>query len=73
MAALRAACRNERTRHGQSCRQTLIVAEPADDRSVDPVIEPIRRGLVREQHAEHGDEDYAANEENAGPPTGSAS
>ena len=34
------------------------------------MIEPISRGLVREQYAEHGDEDDAANEENAGPPDG---
>ena len=54
--------RLERTRSGKPCRETLIPAEPGDDGSVDGTIEPIRPGLVSEEHAEHDDEDYAASQ-----------
>jgi hypothetical protein len=51
---------NQRTRSDKPVRETLIAAEPGNDRGVDGMIEPVRFGLVSEQHAEHGHEDRAA-------------
>jgi hypothetical protein len=49
-----------------------MATQPGDELRVDAVIEPVRRGLVREQHAEHGDEDRAEGQQRASPGTGAS-
>ena len=46
-----------------------MVAEPANDRRVNGVVELVRRGLMRKKYAEHGDENRAASQQRAGPGT----
>lgn len=54
--------RKQGTRTGEARREAWMAADPADDRRVDGTIEPVRRGLVCEQHAEYGYEDRATSQ-----------
>jgi hypothetical protein len=59
--------RNLRTRSGQPEGQAWMAREPGNDRSVDGAIQPVGRGLVREDRAEHRDEDRAGGQQRADP------
>ena len=62
--------RDQRARGGQPQQQATMAAQPGNDPRVDCVVEPVRAGLMREQHAEHGDQDRAAGQQRAGPRAG---
>jgi len=62
--------RQQGTRSREPRREILVAAEHGDDRRVDGMIEPVRRGLMGEQRAEDGDEDCAANADGTRPGTG---
>jgi hypothetical protein len=65
--------RHRRTRSDEPLPQAYPAAEPGNDRSIDGVIEPVRIRLMREEHAEDGDEDRAAGQQPASPGTGGGS
>ena len=49
--------------------ETMMTAEPGNDRRVNSMIKPVRRGLVREEDAEYRDEDRAAGQQRSSPGT----
>ena len=62
--------RDGRARISEPQGQGGMAGEPGDDRRVDGAVKPVRRALVREQGAEHRDEDRAASEQDTRPGTG---
>ena len=47
-----------------------MAAEPGNDRRIDCMVKPVRLGLVREEHAQYGDEDCASGQQSTSPRTG---